>query len=665
MMARSVELGFIEATTLHDWIEENNDVVRQWRVAVSANTSSPLQNTLQSCHLSLSKLLLKIQGLPPTVHSLPVELKVLYNTVVLDIGVSDCITQKHASMLSQGLCRVLEVQGQKAVGLNSMELWQQILQHSDGEPVVTHLYYLACLQLAVWLPERQLENTKALLQLLMMAPGAVSFDSGKQEQNLLTLFSNWRMFDDDIAVLVVQDIKVLKGILYSCTAFVQGFQKMEEDKFKDAIHILHEAAGGICSRRTLAELYTLIGSCTWKLGKPQTALQYFKQALQTDPLYLTALHQTCNLYQQLGMIDAELGARDLLCRVLQNSNGSNIQSDPACLVQGEMLIRSPALSHYFAEVNQCCAKYTLARRYMQDGRVTEAVEHYLDLLSLFQDNAQQQIFLGTVVTRIPEVYLEAASALIQAEMYHDVISVCDEIDSCTVDLIPEKLTLKLYTTDPNVLEILGKKITLADSDVRVAWWQHSNDSQNTWKQKRERLNAILWTAGAYFLQGIAYTHLKANREAVTYFSRCLHVLFKIQIVYVEEKHCDSVQDAHSEIAVLQKMKSLAFIERGRLFLEWGREKEALQNFQLSLQTAPDSNRAKYFLLHVLWKQNRKQEAVSYWQKYQHSEKVAEHQKAAERDYPLYIAFATKDVNSQEEESFFRMIQEYSRTAAIV
>ncbi|XP_041120697.1 Fanconi anemia group G protein homolog [Polyodon spathula] len=348
-------------------------------------------------------------------------------------------------------------------------------------------------------------------------------------------------------------------------------------------------------------------------GKPQSGLQCYRQALEMDFGCLCALYQSCVVYRQLGEAEAEIEALGLLYTALMSPAHCDPACDSAALIGPESLLKSPTLICLLRKPPPSCVKHCLAQRSLQSGRTAEAVEHYLDLLASLQEGVSQRVIVDSSLAfpRIPELYLEAAVALLKAMRYQDAITVCEEVVSKTGTLVPERLTLEC---PPNT--------------ERKGLWPGESE-------KRESLNCVLWTAAACFLQGQAFTQLKEGKESLSHYSRCINLLVKVHVTYPEQRGGDSEQ---SEVRSLQRLKSLAFTGRGLCFLERAQNREALHSFQLSVQTDPGVVEGLYWLLELLWRLGRREEALSCWRKFQsYTGRLAEAAaQDLQGDYPLYL-----------------------------
>uniref|UniRef100_A0A8C3SXB2 FA complementation group G n=1 Tax=Chelydra serpentina TaxID=8475 RepID=A0A8C3SXB2_CHESE len=570
-------------------------------------------------------------GLPAALPSLSLELTVLYNSLLFAVSESDGLVEGEGERINHGLIRVLEACGVSGQDLSTEELWQKVLQDVTPEELCAPLHRLGALQGAVWLAANCLGSVTGLFRLL-----SDTKVTPHGENELLALLKAWSVpGEGGASPLVVQSTKDLKEILWTSAAFLQGLQGLEAGNLPAALSLLQAAASGFCSKRVLAQIYTCIGCCTQQMGKPQTALQHLKRALQVDFQCLSALSQAALVYRQLGETDAELEALALLYKALETPAQEAVSIDPCFLIRTELLVHTPALASLFSRSHPSEVKYLLAQRCLQAGRVGEAVEHYLDLLALLQEGPQHQVPLHgrSALPRIPEVFLEAASALEQLGRYQDAIAVCEEIISRTGDLIPETLRIELDSGAGG--EAPGRA---------------GSPSPGIPPQQRESLRCIVWRAAAYLHQGRAWTRLAESKEAITRFTRCLNVLLRVQLVSAGMEMAEALPEAK----VLQKIRLLALLGRGSQFQELGRDKEALMNFQHSLQVCPGDPAATSHLLRALWKLNRRQEAAALWQKRHADAAPADgQQEAPGRPYPLYLVSCLKQVNLPHDEALRR------------
>ncbi|NWV71525.1 FANCG protein, partial [Malurus elegans] len=586
-----------------------------------------------------------LTGLPAALPTLPLELTVLYNFLLLTAGTSDSAIKGEAEGIRQGLLRVLEACGAYRQDLGTEELWQKVLQEVTVEELQAPLHRLGALQAAWWLADCRLGSVTGLFQLLSTAEDPERAFCSEGQNKLLSLIKAWQVPAEGASLPLVQSAKDLKEILYTAAAFLQGLQELEAGNFPTALSLLQEAAGGFCTKKILAQIYTCLGCCAQQMGKPQMALQHLKRALQVDFQCLPALSHAAAVYHELGETDVELQALTLLYEALGKNLPTAASCSPCFLIQTELLVHTPLLTSLLRYHQPSEVKYLLAQRCLQDGRVTDAVEHYLDFLSLLQEGLQQQVPLdgGSALPRIPEVFLEAASALEQSGRHQDAITMCEEVISRTTDLIPRVLQVEERLEQP---ECSSPGAELAGGLL---------------SQKKENLCCLAWRAAGYLHQGQAWAKLGKSKEAVTQFSRCLNDLLRVQLQGSGAKPAENLQP---EVEVLQKIRLLSLIGRGTQFLELGRHKEALLDFQHSLQISPGYPAAASYLVQALWKLNRKQEAAAQWQKLSQSSPGEDGQQQGQgRPLPLYLVSCLEQVVFPHSETLARSIQDYLRSAA--
>uniref|UniRef100_A0A8B9QAK6 FANCG protein n=1 Tax=Apteryx owenii TaxID=8824 RepID=A0A8B9QAK6_APTOW len=339
---------------------------------------------------------------------------------------------------------------------------------------------------------------------------------------LLSLLKAWRVPAEGDSVSLVQSAEDLKEILCTAAAFLQGLQELEAGNLPAALSLLQEAAGGFCSKRVLAQIYTCLSCCARQMGKPQTALQHLKRALQVDFQCLPALSHAAAVYHELGETDAELQALAVLYEVCLLPPVVQWGGLRVALLGGSC--GSPVSVGLLCLAGSCAV---------------------LCLSTAVTFPPQVPLDGGSALPRIPEVFLEAASALEQAGRHQDAITVCEEVVSRTADLIPQTLRVE---EGPEQLECPSAGTELAGGPL---------------SQKRESLCCLVWRTAAYLHQGWAWAKLGKKKEAITQFSSLL-----------------------PEVKLLQEIRLLSLIGRGTQFLELGRHREALLDFQYGLQISP-------------------------------------------------------------------------------
>ncbi|NXG94897.1 FANCG protein, partial [Stercorarius parasiticus] len=605
----------LEPGCLRAWAAESRALADRWRAARCSGPGGAAAREVRQQREAFRKLLLKMRGLPAALPALPLELTVLYNSLLFTVGASDSAIKEEAEGICQGLLRVLEACGGCGQDLSTEELWQKVLQEVTVEELQAPLHRLGALQAAWWLAASRVRSTAGLFRLLSNAEDSGRARYSKGENELLSLLKAWQVPAEEASLPLIQSAKDLKEILCTAAAFLQGLQELEAGNFPTALSLLQEAAGGFCSKRVLAQIYTCLGCCAQQMGKPQTALQHLKQALQVDFQCLPALSHVAAVYHELGETEAELQALALLYEALEKKPPAAPSSSPHFLIRTELLVHTPILASLLRHRHPSEVKYLLAQRCLQDGRVADAVEHYLDFLALLQEGLQQQVPLDgdSPLPRIPEVFLEAASALEQAGRHHDAITLCEEVISRTTDLIPRMLRVEERLQQPEC-PLPGAGLS----------------------QQKESLCCLAWRAAGYLHQGWAWATLGESKEAITQFSRCLGDLLRVQIC---RTGVEPTENLLPEVEVLQKIRLLSLIGRGMQFLKLGKHKEALLDFQHGLQISPGDPAAAPYLVQALWKLDRKREAAAQWQKFSRSPPGEEGQgrcAGGEGPVPLYL-----------------------------
>ncbi|XP_075436980.1 Fanconi anemia group G protein isoform X2 [Ascaphus truei] len=552
--------------------------------------------------------------------------------VVFHVNVTGGFTEEHTRQIDGALIRVLEAGGLDGGNVrSSVGLWQRVLYAGYSQELSASLQRLAALQGAIWLSADHLQDIQDLFRLLTSAEVSASPPETDHAQcNLLRLLGAWRAPHEETgSLLTAQAAHQVKDVLYTSAAFLQGIHVMEAGDYPAAVPLLQEAAGSLCSSRVLAQIYTCLGCCCQKVGKPQTALQYWKQALQADFRCLSALYHTSELYKQMDKTDAELEVLSLLYKALAGPGQVAPSAETHFLIRTELILNTPGVTCSLRAPSPWEVKYLLASRCLQTGRVEEAVQHYLDLLAVLQDGGHQEGFLPspTPLPRVPEVFLETAAALLEEKRYQDAITVCDEVTCRTGDLIPGRLLL-----------------------------DRAQSEKNEENQAAEQLDCVLWASAAHLFQGRAQALLRDHTASVTEYTRCINLLLRIQVISSEDA---TPGPGGRAVTVVETLKASALLGRGLQFLELGRHKEALLNVQLCVQVSPDYPGAACHLLSLLWKLNRKREAVSHCKRFQSSRtSSSEKWEAVKQALPLHILLHAQD-RCPTGNPVLKEIQEYS------
>ncbi|KAL7836497.1 hypothetical protein AOLI_G00277810 [Acnodon oligacanthus] len=571
------------------WTEENNSIVRQWKEYEKRRR--PLQDVGKHCYAEFLKLQQKIQGLPATTEQLKPEIAASYNTLILSLSYSKPEETQHH--LTNSLIRALEAVGAQVSKTELGTLLQAVLKTFGGTVYQPYIHKLLLVQWAIWLSECQFDGILHLLQ--QINPKNKITPSG----DLLAEIRNLTFsIQEDVSLLVAMAAKDLKDLLHICTFVSKGVEQMRKENYAEALLAFQEAATLSSPRALLAHIHTLTGLCFTKLGRPQSALQCYRKALEVDFSCQRALYQSSLVYRQLGNSHAEIEALHLLHSAVLLRTERDSSSTPATLISTDMLLGSEQMAFISQVPSPVLILHTLAHRCLLNDRNSESAEFYLDLLASLQ-SPESRPHVPTIdvlpFPRIPVVYLEAAFAVLKAKRFWDSIAICGEVIAKTVDLVPERLLFEPHhwSAGPTELAAVGVESEAVE----------------------EKLDCVLWSGAAYFLQGHAYLQLKDTKEALTSFTRAINQLVK---VCVKQKcwtvgNLGQTEDSDNKMATLGALKGQTLAGRGVCFVERGQLKEALRDFQLSLQASSGCRSTEMWLVETLWRLDRKKEAAAMWQ----------------------------------------------------
>ncbi|XP_029423807.1 Fanconi anemia group G protein isoform X2 [Nannospalax galili] len=626
------------ASCLDLWRQKNDRLVHQARLARDTSPSLRRQRLAQDILEKFRGLLHTLQGLPAAVPALPLELTVTCNFIILRASLAQGFPEDLTQDIQRSLERVLETQNQLGPKLEQglKELWNSVLHSSSLLPeLLPALHCLASLQAALWLSTDHLGDLALLLQTLNGSQTEAS-------ENLLLLLKSWsspaEMSD---APLTLQNASALRDVVLTAFAYRQGFQELITGNLPSALSSLHEAASGLCPQPMLVQVYTALGTCLRKMGSPQKALLYLTAALKVGTTWAPPLLEASRLYRQLGDTSAELESLKLLAEALSATHNPEA---PKLLIEVDLLLPQPDPASPLHCGTQSQAKYLLASRCLQAGRAEEAAEHYLDLLALLLDGSEPRVGVclnfslmrwecvgshffyplliclgyqlslhGSRVGKelrnggschfktlyppptqfspppspsgpcMPELFLEAAAALIQAGRPQDALTVCEELLSRTSSLLP-----------------------------KMSWLQ-----ENVRKGTRKLPHCPLWVSATHLLQGQAWSQLKAPKEALSEFSQCLELLFQAVPKDKEQGSGSTYEDLYScSDVALQQLRVAALISRGLEWVSSSQDTKALNDFLLSVQICPGNRDGSVYLLQTLKRLDRKNEATAFWREAQ-------------------------------------------------
>ncbi|XP_018415930.1 PREDICTED: Fanconi anemia group G protein [Nanorana parkeri] len=580
------------------WIQENNAVVKRWKDFKTTGNIQALKQTLLECDSELSLLLQKVQGLPPTANNLPLELTVVYNTLLIRINITGGFLCEHQEQLKNALCRVLVTRSQGEVRETTItELWKKVLAAGHPQDTYSALNRLAGLQGALWLAENLLEPMVNLFHLFnqvrfhQVTGGMSDPTLTYRKCKLLELIKAWKVpqqAEEEIHTL--QSVCHLKDMLYTSAAFLQGLASMDAEDFPQAVNLLQKAASSLCTSKILSEIYTCLGWSFYKMAKPQTALQFWKQALSVNFQCLPALYHTSRLYSDMSRMESELEALDLLHTELENHSTMPSLTETLFLFRTELLLSVSILSRYLHVPNSWEVKYLIANHHLRRNSTEHAAEHYMDLMTALLNESQAESMYPSPATlpRIPVIYLEAAAALLETKRFQDAITVSEEVLE-------------------SLIHITAGIATMAEAET-------SHES----KSYIEKLNSVLWASTAHFLQGEAQGKLGNLKESVTAYTRCINLMMKVQFA---DSGFFKGNDHIKELKVFTVLKASAFLGRSHQFSQMGDEKSSKMNVRLALQAIQGFPGTFFCLIGLLWKTEHKKEVAHEFRRWRYQGKM--------------------------------------------
>ncbi|XP_055453629.1 Fanconi anemia group G protein isoform X1 [Psammomys obesus] len=579
------------SSNLDLWREKNDRLVGRARQLIKdSRPSLRRQQLAQDTLEGFGELLLTLQGLPAAVPALPLELTVICNYIILRASLAQDFTEDLSQDVQRGLERVLETQNQ--LGPKSQprlrELWHSVLSASSLLPeLLPALHCLASLQAVLWMSTDHLGDLTLLLQTL----------NGSQTEDLLVLLKSWNPpAQKSLAPLMLQDAEGLRDVLLTSFACRQGLQELVAGSLSRAQSSLHEAASGVCPPSVLVQVYTALGTCLRQMGNPQRALLYLTEALKVGVACALPLLEASRVYRQLGDTAAELDSLGLLVEALSATHSSETLK---LFIEVELLLPQPDPASPLYCGTQSQAKHLLASRCLQTGRAADAAEHYLDLLAMLLGSSEPQLSPPTSSpgSCLPELYLEAAAALIQAGRALDALTVCEELLSRTSSLLPKMSSL----------------------------WENAR------KRTKELPYCPIWVSATHLLQGQAWSKLKAQKEALSDFSQCLELVFRV-LPKDKQGAGSKCEQKHTSDVALQQLQVTALISRGLEWVASGQDNKALRDFLLSVQIRPGNRDGSFYLLQTLKRLDRKNEAIAFWREAQ----TQQPQEEAAWSLPLYL-----------------------------
>ncbi|KAM3867541.1 Fanconi anemia group G protein [Diretmus argenteus] len=548
----------------------------------------------------------QVEGVPAVVEQAQLELTVLYNACVF--SVTHTQFSEAELLLTQAVARVgwiaqllatffpnplafpaaLDMTGNDPVASDPAVFWRAVLKSTGNSALHSCILRLLCLQWAIWLSTCRLKTIQDVQEELSSLSETLGAGVGDERRSV-------EVGKSPEIPLVVLDPRNLQELLQICTVIAQGAKRLSEGRSSEALSDLQRAFSLPAPRALLANTHLLSGFCLAHMGRPQMALQCYRVALETDSHCVCALYQSILIFRQLGNSQAEIQALRLLHSTLMLPPATESVLVGSHLLSPSLLLCSQSLSSLLSVPSSLSVLHSLALKCVLQGRVSEGVEHYLDLLAALHSEDQHRVHAETSpLPRLPELYLEAGAALLMARRPADCMVLCDEVINLTLELLPEKLILE----EPE------------EKHEPVPVCPEGSD--------QDRMGMLLWAGAAHLLQGHCQADLKDWKQAVTHYTRCINLLLK---VCVKKKglqpHVPCVDMAGregSDLRTLQRLKGLSLAGRGISFTHRDQHREALRDLQLSLQASPECVSAGLWHGEVLWRMERRQEAAACWVK---------------------------------------------------
>ncbi|XP_076126528.1 Fanconi anemia group G protein isoform X2 [Alosa pseudoharengus] len=619
----------MDACLLDKWTQQNNFFVKEWKLSDRRIGGNQQQGTKEKCHMGTVKLLQMMQGVPADIELIQLELTVAYNTLVFSFNLSTLSDVQ--DNLTNTLLRAHEAVGCQTFTRDPVMLWHATLKSFSDMAHLSCLHNLLCVQWALLLASCQMKSIHQMLRDVTQEEVTVP------SQDLRAVIQKLRLSDKENSnILVAITAREFKDLLQICTVLVEGLESLKQENYSAALVAFLEAMSLPAPRALLAQVHTLTGFAFAKLNQPQSALQSYRKALEVDFGCHSALYQSALVYRQLKNTQAEIEALRLLHSALVQHAEEPMDNTGVMVISPDVLLSSTCMDSVLAVPATQLILHCLAYTCVLHDRISEAVELYLDLMSSLQSDITQPARHNVLTEgdvsflRVAVVYLEAAFTLLRAKRMWDAITVCEDVITKTMNLIPEKLLFDL-SEEHLLFSIEGPSKSV----------------------KHERLENVLWAAAAHYLQGLAYCKMKDTKESVSSFTRSLNWLAKVSL---KSTVVGNHRDWEVKMKTLQRLRGLALAGRGVSFMERGQLKEALRDLKLSLQSITDLQMIKFGLVEVYRRLGRQEEAIACWRESHISAEAF-----SSGNLPLYLqtfpdislCFDISDLNKMMEDAFHR------------
>ncbi|KAM8960956.1 Fanconi anemia group G protein [Pelodytes ibericus] len=603
--------------------------------------------------------------LPPIAESIPLELTVLYNVLIMKISLTKGGTGNSHSVIEKALIRALEANQLESSNCSIVGLWKKVLAAPCLVPFHTIVRSLAFLHTVIWLSEKKNKEIMEMYKEFSTGPLVDVYDAVP----IMNMISACDVLPGYEMLLPFREVK---DVTLASFSLQQGLCGIEKYDFTSAFQHLKESVKGSFDTLLKARVMCCQAFCLMRTGKRQAAMQFLRQALVMDYRCRSALFFSSLLYREMGREDLEI---EVLCLLHKTLCSFTPEPKPSQFIH----LISPL---YFVDVESCsfsmrlpCSTevaYLIALRCLQTKKLSEACISYMEVVQTLAEELYDPPSLPSPISLPPQVdiLLEAIATLLLDGELDDALGLAEEVIDKSSEMIPSSMVL--------------------DEDG-----PQSRDNVTT-----EQLNCIMWSATSLLFQGKILDLQKKHTEAVTMFSRCLEMLFMVQFENGGELFWNQSPSAQPEnlietdliIAkgagngfifsgspflasegqgavasqggvagqaavvsyggvaspsllalqarenvVFETLKLCAFMWRSEAFTALWMLNEALMSANQALHYYPACPESTTSYLCALWRLERKQEAAYQWKVFQSNKSnIEQHWKSLQGSLPPYI-----------------------------
>ncbi|XP_038059059.1 Fanconi anemia group G protein-like isoform X4 [Patiria miniata] len=456
---------------------ENNLVVCTYKEQLNADVRIGVSERIDR----LSKISVTMQGLPPSLKALPVELAISFNTSALllqqvnhkepVLSSLNQICQATDPVSTAWSCiqkitianlhRVLCTMGTPESRPDIERLLGKItgIAHLVPTDVISLVTLQCCLHSLGHMIVRQHQDALRILEeVLKMNPR-------KNQDDNQTNSSSAFLMDISIGSLTVD---------LSCRGYCLYQTGHSESAIKTLTSLAESPDTDVALR---VKTINLIGCCLATLNKPYTAIQKFQEALKMDFSFLCPLYNISVVFRHLGLQDAEIEALHLLIKAVKDKNPS-MKPPEADIILGSLpsnALNNPDGGYILDEqsLNVLFVMYTLAQRCLELGRFNDAAKKYHELLRVIEDDLSPSTKHpmdckedSSCVPPLHTIFLEAALSFYKTNDIEQSLTITDRVITKIVPTIGNTTR----TSD------LASHSRDADADTRRQTERHQTDN---------------------------------------------------------------------------------------------------------------------------------------------------------------------------------------------